>query len=95
MPLLLSILSVLAGWALQLVLVAGLLRILETLNSIRRSLEQITMGVRAIEQQTHPLGARADALATSLRKAEERVGTAARRLDDVDRGPDGAGPVLH
>lgn len=94
MQLVLMILSVLAAWLLHAVLIAGLLAILQQLEGVRRSLEQITMGVRAIEQQTIPLGERAEELAISLQKASKSVGTVAERLEDVNRGLDGAGPAL-
>jgi hypothetical protein len=94
MPLLLTILSVLAGWALLAVLMVGLRLILKPLESIRGSLEKIVWGVRAIEQQTSPLGAHADALTTSLGETGDAVGAAADRLGKVDRDLDGAGPAL-
>ena len=48
MKLLLTILSVLAGWTLLGELLVGLLAILKPLERIRGSLQQIAMGVRAI-----------------------------------------------
>ena len=71
MTLLLSICSVLAVWALLTVLVLGLLLVLKTL-------EKIAMGVRAIEQQTLPLGAHADTLAATLAQAPPSEVVAAR-----------------
>lgn len=56
MALLLTILSVLAVWSLLALLVIGLLLIHKSLQSVMLRLEQITMGVRAIERQTEPLG---------------------------------------
>ena len=93
-PVLLTTLSVLAGWSLLGVLVAGLLTILKTLESIRRSLEQIAMGVRAIEKETSPLGSHVEAVAATLGTAGETVDAAARRLADVDRDLEAAGPAL-
>jgi hypothetical protein len=94
MPLLLAILSVLAVWALLGVLIFGLLLIIKALQSIRGWLEKITMGVRAIEKQTAPLAAHADALAASLGEAADALGAGARRLAEVERGLDAAAPVL-
>ena len=78
MTLLLTICSVLAVWALLTVLVVGLLLVLKTLESIRRSMEKIAMGVRAIEQETLPLSAHADALAATLAGAPAGEVVAAR-----------------
>ena len=69
MPVLLTILSVLAVWSLLGVLVIGLLLVLKTLEGVRGSLEKIAMGVRAIEQETKPLSAHIDALAATLAQA--------------------------
>ena len=66
MPVLLTALSVLAVWSLLGVLVVGLLLVLKTLESVRGSMEKIAMGVRAIEQETKPLGVRSAALAATL-----------------------------
>ena len=66
MALLLTILSVLALWAFLTVVIVALLAIRKVLEAIRRSLEQITMGVRAIEVQTIPLGSRAVNVAATL-----------------------------
>jgi uncharacterized protein YoxC len=57
--LLFTILSVLALWAFLAIVIVALLTIRKVLEGIRRSLEQITMGVRAIEVQTIPLAGRA------------------------------------
>ncbi len=94
MPLLLTILSVLAAWALQAVLVVGLGLLLMPLQSIRRNLEKIVWGVRAIEQQTRPLEAHADALTTSLDETSDAVGAAADQLDKVSRDVDVARPAF-
>ena len=56
MTLILAILSVLMLWVFLGLLVIGLLLILKSLESVRTSLEKITAGVRAIEQETAPLG---------------------------------------
>lgn len=94
MRVLLTILSVLAGWALLAVLMVGLLSIMKQLESIRGYLEKIVWGVRAIEQQTVPLEAHADALVASLGETGDAVGAAADQLGKVSRDVDVAGPAL-
>ncbi len=94
MRVLLTILSVLSGWALLAVLMVGLRLILKPLERNRGYLEKIVWGVRAIEQQTVPLGAHADALAASLGETGDAVGAAADQLDKVSRDMDAAGPAL-
>lgn len=89
-----TVLSVFAVWALLLVLIAGLVMILKPLVRIRRSLQRIAWGVRAIEKQTMPLGEGADALAASLGEASGTVNSAARRLTDVARNLDAEAPML-
>jgi hypothetical protein len=83
MSLLLTVYSVLAVWALLTALVVGLLLVLKTLESVRGSMEKIAMGVRAIEQETLPLGAHADALAATLAQAPPAEVVAARVRDVV------------
>lgn len=89
MTLLLTILSALALWALLTVLVLGLMVILKPLQSVRGSLERITMGVRAIGHQMRSLEERAERLdraigeippvaagvAGALQRVSERIGT--------------------
>jgi hypothetical protein len=81
------ILSVLTVWGLLTVLVVGLLLILKVLESVRASLRRIAMGVRAIEQETKPLGAHSAALAdtldraTTVRDAARSVGRAVAALE--------------
>lgn len=94
MALLLTLLSVLALWALLGVLVIGLLLVLKSLQSVRGYLEKTTMGVRAIERQTAPLGARAAALGEELGGSGAAVAAAARRFAELDRGLDAAAPAL-
>ncbi len=94
MVLLLTLLSKLAAWAFFGVLIAGLYAILEPLKRVRRSLEQIAMGVRAIEQQTAPLGHHVEAVAVSLTAAANGVEAAAQGLAAVDRDLDAAAPAL-
>lgn len=78
MTLLLTLLSVVAGLAFLSTLVLGLLFILKPLESVRRSLRQIAMGVRAIERQARPLAARVRALEGGLEQAGAALGSAAR-----------------
>jgi hypothetical protein len=82
MSLFLTTLSVLAVWALLTLLVIALLLVLKVLESVRGSLRKIAMGVRAIDQETKPLGAHADALATTLARVDS-IETATRRLHVV------------
>ncbi len=89
-----TILSVLAAWSLLAVLVVGLGLLLMPLQSIRRNLEKIVWGVRAIEKQTLPLGAHADALTASLDETSAAVGAATDQLDKVSRDLDAAGPAF-
>jgi hypothetical protein len=85
MPLLLTILSVLALLALLSVLIFGLLFIIKTLQGIRTRLELITMGVRAIEQQVHPLGERVNAGAAGIDRLAAGFGSLTGRLRGTDR----------
>lgn len=94
MTLLLTLLSVIALWALLSVLILGLLLILRPLQTVRGYLEKITMGVRAIEHQARPLGPRAVALIGSLDEANAGLRSAAARIADVDRGLEAAAPAL-
>jgi hypothetical protein len=80
MPLLLTVLSVLALWSLLALLMIGLLLIHKTLESIRVALERIAMGVRAIEKQTEPLGPHALSFVQHLTDA---IGHAAA-LPEID-----------
>ena len=95
MALLLTILSVLALWALLTVLVAGLLLILKPLDGVRTRLEKITMGVRAIEEETKPLGARAETLIVALGHASDTLGATAHHLAEASDNLGRAAPLLH
>jgi len=55
MELLLAILTALAGAVLLIALVVALFLVLRTLQSVRRSIEKINWGVRAIEKETEML----------------------------------------
>jgi hypothetical protein len=90
----LTILSVLAGWSLLGAIAAGLLLILKPLESVRASLRKITMGVRAIEQETAPLGSGAQALIGSLDTSAETLGSATQRLSDINADLDRAAGIL-
>ena len=92
MTLLLTILSVLAGWALLALLMLGLLLILKPLESVRRNLQQITMGVRAIESETLPLGVRAEALGEALGETASSVDATAEHLSAVALGLEAIAP---
>ena len=80
----LTVLSVLAVWALLLVLVRGLYAILKALEGVRRSMEKIAMGVRAIEQETAPLAGHAANVSASLVEAGTAAGAVAHGLEAVD-----------
>jgi hypothetical protein len=56
---LLVVLSVLGAWGLLGVLASALLLVLKSLQSIRGWFEKVTTGLRAVEQQTLPLGPQA------------------------------------
>ena len=90
----LTILSVLAAWSLLGVIAGGLLMILNALKSVRRHMENIAMGVRAIETETAPLGPRAGALSDGLGQAADGLGTIAARVGEIGRDLDAAAPAL-
>ncbi len=70
---LLTVLSVLAAWALIGILLVALLLIVKELQSIRHWFEKITVGVRAVEHQTGTLRERGEVLSTSMREALEAL----------------------
>lgn len=78
---LLTVLSVLAAWALLGVLLVGLFLMVKSLQSIRHWLEKTTMGLRAVEHQTRDLAARDETLAASLREAITALEAAFPRSD--------------
>jgi hypothetical protein len=86
MPLLLTVLSVLALWSFLTVLVFGLLLMRNTLESVRRRLEQVVMVVRTVERQTEPLGALAVEFAQELTSIVGELAPLGRALDGIDRG---------
>jgi uncharacterized protein YoxC len=88
MTALLVVLSVLVAALLLSVLALGLLLILKTLQSVRGSLEQIAMGVRAIETQAGAIApgvsevtGELQPLADALRSGAERLGRLAPGLE--------------
>ena len=94
MRLLLTMLSVLAGWSLLGTIAAGLLLILKPLESIRGTMRKITMGVRAIEEETRPIGPGATTLIGSLGTTADTLGSVAGRLDDITRDLGGVAAML-
>ena len=84
MSLLLTILTALAVWALLGVLIMGLLMIMKVLEGVRNYLRKIATGVRAIEHETRPLGARMGALAASMNEVAAATDNAARRFEESD-----------
>lgn len=94
MPLLLTILSVLAAVAFVAVLMMGLLLIFKLLQSVQRYLQQIAMGVRAIEQQLIPFADRGVALAASVEATGQTLRRTADSLSTVDRSLDSAATAL-
>ena len=94
MRLLLTVFSVLAGWSLLGTIAAGLLLVLKPLEAIRATKRKITMGVRAIEEETRPLGPGATTLIGSLGTAADTLGSVSARLDDVARELGGVAGAL-
>jgi hypothetical protein len=84
--LLLTIVSVLALWALLGLLVLGLLLITKPLEGARENLRLIAAGVRAIEHQVAPLGQRAGELTESLLALRAGLDGAAFYLAGVAAG---------
>lgn len=88
MSALMTLASILAAALLLSVLAVGLLLIVKVLQSVRGYLEQIAMGVRAIEKQSEaiPTGMaelveRFSPLAGDLQRAAERLDVAGRGLE--------------
>lgn len=94
MTLLMAILSVIAVWAFLLVLLIGLLLIWKVLDSIRISMERITMGVRAIEQETNPLRAHAGTLAERIQQTNQGVQGVSQGLTQIDSDLGAVAPLL-
>lgn len=85
MPLLLTILSVIAVWAFLSVLACGLLLILKALQSVRGTLEKIALGVRAIEHQAAPLERLTEDVSTSLMESAAALHLAGERVEAATR----------
>ena len=94
MRLVMTILSVLAGWSLLGTIAAGLLLVLKPLESIRASMRKITMGVRAIEEETRPLAPGATTLIGSLGATADTLGSVSGRLEAIARDLDGVAARL-
>lgn len=95
MTVLMSLASVLAAALLLSVLAVGLLLITKVLQSVRASLEQIAMGVRAIETQSESLPTgmgklveHFSPLAGDLERGAERLTAAGRELDHWETAPE-------
>jgi hypothetical protein len=83
---LLTVLSVVAAWALIGVLLLALLLVFKELQSIRHWFEKITVGVRAVEHQTAALDQRGEVLAASMREALEALHAASGAPTDRPPG---------
>lgn len=94
MSLLLTILSVLAGWTFLGVLFIGLFLIRKVLESVRLYLEKIAMGVRAIEQQTAPMRERAEAVQGALDQTAAGFAAVTEQFTEMDRLLDATPPAL-
>ncbi len=86
MTTLLTILSVLAAWALLGVLLVGLFLVLKSLQSIRHWFEKTTVGLRAVEHQTRDLPTRGAVLVGSMREAIDALNAASGRQQERERG---------
>jgi uncharacterized protein YoxC len=83
---LLVVLSILVAALLLSVLALGLLLILKVLQSVRGSLEQIAMGVRAIETQAGGIGPGVAEVTRELRSLSESLASGADRLGRLAPG---------
>jgi uncharacterized protein YoxC len=86
MTVLLVVLSIVLAALLLTVLAVGLLLILKTLQSVRGYLEQIAMGVRAIETQAAALAPGVTGVTQELRPLAETLDRAGRRLSRMSPG---------
>lgn len=85
MTVLMAIASVVAAALLLTVLALGLLLIVKPLHSVRGYLEQIAMGVRAIETHVTSIPGGLAELTDRFRPLGEDLDRAAARLDDAGR----------
>ncbi len=86
MTTLLTILSVLAAWALLGVLLVGLFLVLKSLQSIRHWFEKTTVGLRAVQHQTRDLPTRGAVLVASMRETIDALNAASGRQSQRERG---------
>lgn len=85
MMVLMSIASVVGAAVFLTVLALGLLLIVKPLQSVRGYLEQIAMGVRAIETHAKSIPHGLGELTERLEPLAEELGRAAERLDEAGR----------
>ena len=85
MPVLLASLSVLALWSALALLVFELRVMRNTLEGIRRKLEQVVSVVRAVEAQTEPLGRLGVEFANELARTVKALTALGPALDGIDR----------
>jgi len=93
MELLLTILTALAGMILLLALVVSLFLILRTLQSVRKYIEKINWGVRAIEKETEMLGG-VETLNGGLTALAGGLESVATHFANVDRNVGAVGEAL-
>jgi hypothetical protein len=74
--------------------VVGLLLVFKALEGIRTHLQRITTGVRAIEQETAPLGTLAAGLGPAMQELRTALDALAVRLGGTGQRLDGAAPAL-
>ncbi len=86
MTTLLTILSVMAAWALLGVLLVGLFLVLKSLQSIRHWFEKTTVGLRAVEHQTRDLSTRGAVLVASMRETIEALNAVSEQQAERERG---------
>jgi uncharacterized protein YoxC len=93
MELLLTILTALAGATLLVALVVSLFLILRTLQSVRKYIEKINWGVRAIEKETEMLGG-VETLNGGLTALAGGLESVASHFTNVDRNVGTVGEAL-
>ena len=93
MTLLLTILTALLAAALVIALVISLFLILRTLESVRRHIEKINWGVRAIEKETEMLRG-IDTLNTGLTALAGGLESVGAHFTNVDRNVGTVGEAL-
>lgn len=93
MALLLTILTALLAASLLVALVVSLFMILRTLQSVRKYIEKINWGVRAIEKETEMLGG-GETLNAGLTALAGGLESVAAHFTNVDRNVDTVGEAL-